>query len=91
MEEPIESARTKLDDYRVQEASGAEKRRLMETTLAWARKVGKGIDELTDEESKEILQMAVEEIVIDRDNSVNITLTIPIDRAAALDEPAGRT
>ena len=77
--ERLESARAKLDDYRVQEASGAEKRRLMETTLAWARKVGKGIDELTDEECKEILQMVVEEVAIDRDNNVNITLTIPID------------
>ena len=77
--ERLENVRAKLDDYRVQEASGAEKRRLMETTLAWARKVGKGIDELTDEERKEILQMVVEEVAIDRDNNVNITLTIPID------------
>ena len=77
--ERLESARAKLDDYRAQEASGAEKRQLMETFLAWARNVGQGIYELTDEERKEILQMVVEQIVIDRDNNVDITLAIPID------------
>ena len=77
--ERLESARVKLDDYRAREASGAEKRRLMETVLSWARNVGQGIDELTDEERKEILQMVVEQVVIDRDNNVDITLAIPID------------
>ena len=77
--ERLERARTKLDDYRAQDASGAEKRRLMETILDWAKKVGKGIDELTDEERKEMLQKIVEQVVIDKDNNVNITLTIPID------------
>ena len=77
--ERLESARAKLDDYRVREASGAEKRRLMETVLSWARNVGQGIDDLTDEQRKEILQMVVERVVIDRDNNVDITLAIPID------------
>ena len=77
--ERLESARAKLDDYRAREASGTEKRRLMETVLTWARNVGQGLDELTDEQRKEILQMVVEEVVIDRDNNVDITLAIPID------------
>ena len=51
----------------------------METILAWAREVGQDLDELTNERRKEILQMIVEEVVIDRDNNVNITLAIPID------------
>ena len=77
--ERLESARTKLDDYRAQEASGAEKRQLAETILAWAREVGQDLDKLTDEKRAEILQMIVEEVVIDRDNNVNIRLAIPID------------
>ena len=77
--ERLESARAKLDDYRAQATSGAEKRRLMETILAWAREVGQDLDELTNERRKEILQMIVEEVVIDWDNNVNITLAIPID------------
>ena len=77
--ERLESARAKLDDYRAREASGTEKRRLMETVLSWARNVGQGIDKLTDEQRKEILQMVLEQVVIDRDNNVDITLAIPID------------
>ena len=77
--ERLESARSRLDDYRAREAGGAEKRRLMEVVLAWAREVGKGLDDLTDEQRKEILQMIVERVVIDRDNNVDITLAIPID------------
>ena len=50
--ERLESARAKLDDYRAQEASGAEKRRLMEAVLAWAREVGQGLDELAPEQRR---------------------------------------
>ncbi len=51
----------------------------METILAWARNVGQGLDELTPEQRKEILQMVLEQVVIDKDNNVDITLAIPID------------
>ena len=34
---------------------------------------------MTDEQRKEILQMVVEQVVIDRENNVDITLAIPID------------
>ena len=77
--ERLESARAKLDDYRAREASGSEKRRMMETILTWARNVGPRIDDLTDEQRMEFLQMIVEEVVIDRDNRVSITLAMPID------------
>ena len=82
--ERLESARAKLDYCRAQEASGAEKRRMLEAVLVWAREVGKGLDDLTDEQRMEILQMVVEQVVIDRDNNVDITLAIPID-----DDPLG--
>ena len=65
--ERLENARAKLDDYRAREASGVEKRQLMETILAWARNVGQGLDKLTPEQRKEILQMVLEQVVIDKD------------------------
>ena len=77
--ERLESARAKLDDYRALEESGTEKRRLMEEVLAWAREFGQGLDELTPEERHDYLQMLVEQVIIDKDNNVNITLAIPID------------
>ena len=42
-----------------------------------ARDVGQGIDELTDKERKDILQMVLEQVVIDGDNNVDITQAIP--------------
>ena len=77
--ERLESARAKLDDYLVQETSRAEKRRLMEEVLTWAREFGQGLDEVTPEERHDYLQMLVEEVIIDRDNNVDITLALPID------------
>ena len=43
--ERLESLRAKLDDYRARQASGARKRALTETVLAWAGEVGQGLDE----------------------------------------------
>ena len=77
--ERLESARARLDDYRAREVSGTEKRELMEAVLSWAREIGQGLDELTPEQRQQILQMVVEQVVIDRDNNVDITLAIPID------------
>ena len=77
--ERLERARAKLAEYRAKEARGSEERELMERVLAWARDVGHRIDELTDEQRKEVLQLVLEQVVIDRDNNVDITLAIPID------------
>ena len=86
--ERLESARAKLDDYRAREASGTEKRRLMEEVLAWAREFGQGLGELAPEERHDYLQMLVEQVIIDRDNNVDITLAIPIDDdSSAPDSP----
>ena len=77
--ERLENVRAKLDDYRAWVASDAEKLRLTEAILAWARDVGQGLDELTLEQRKEFLQMVVEEVIVDGNDNVTITLTIPID------------
>ena len=53
----------------------------MEEVLTWVREFGQGLDELTPptEERHDYLQMLVEQVVIDKDNNVDITLAIPID------------
>ena len=76
--ERLESLRGRLDDARAREASGARKRELMETVLAWAREVGEGLDGLSIEQRKDVLQMVVDEVMIDRDNNVSITLGVPV-------------
>ena len=77
--ERLESVWAKLDEYRARAASGSEKLWLMEAVFAWARDVGQGLDELTPEQRKEILQMVVEEVIVDRNDNEDITLAIPIE------------
>ena len=59
----------------------------MEAVLAWAREVGQGLDELTPEQRKEILQMVVEEVIVHRNNNVDITLAIPIESEPTTEDP----
>ena len=89
--ERLESVRAKLDDYRARAASGAENLRLMEAVFAWARDVGQGLDELTPEQRKEILQMVVEEVIVDRNDNVDITLAIPLEGEPTTEESVSVT
>ena len=92
--ERLEGLRAKVDDYRARQTSGAKKRELTEVVLAWSRDVGEGLDELTPEQRKEVLQMVVEEVTVDRENNLDITLAIPIDddsvSIASQPSPRGR-
>ena len=69
--ERLENVRAKLDEYRDRAASGAENLRLVEAVFAWARDVGQGLDDSTPEQRKEILQMVVEEVIVDRNDNVD--------------------
>ena len=51
----------------------------MEAVFAWAGDVGRDLDELTPEQRKGILQMVVEEVIVDRNDNVDITLAIRIE------------
>ena len=51
----------------------------MEAVFAWAADVGRDLDELTPEQRKGILQMVVDEVIVHRNDNVDITLAIPID------------
>ena len=88
--ERLESLRAKLDDRRAREATGAEKRALMEAVLAWAGEVGEGLDELAPEQRKDVLQLVVERVMVDRDNNMDVTLAIPVDDSVAITSPSSR-
>ena len=88
--ERLEGLRARLEDYRAREANGAEKRDLIQAVLAWAKKVGEGLDELTPDQRRELLRMVVEHVMIDRDNNVDITLAIPVDDSVSFASSASR-
>ena len=89
--ERLEAARAKLDDYRAQESLTTKNRILMENIVDWTAKIGKGLDNLSSEERREVLRLIVDQIVIDRDNRVSITLDIPTEDLVSFEKEASRT
>ena len=59
----------------------------MEYVLEWAEKVGEGLDDLPSEERRDVLQILLDRVMIDRDNNVVITLGIPTDDLVAIGNP----
>ena len=89
--ERLEAARAKLDDYRAQESLTVEKNLLLTNIVEWAGKVGDGLDDLSSEERRDVLQLIVDQIVIDRENNVNITLGIPTEGLVSIEQEESRS
>ena len=47
---------------------------------AWAEQVGKGLDTLSAEEQRGVLREVVDEITLDRENNLVITIAIPLEQ-----------
>ncbi len=88
--ERLETLRRELDDYRAQQAALAEKRILMENILAWASKVGDRLDEVPDEQRKDILKLLLDQVVIDGDNNIRFTLGIPAEDLVSVKYPESK-
>ena len=88
--ERLETLQTKLDDYRGQESTTAQKRLLMENIVEWARTVGDGLDNLPEEGRRDLLKLLLEQVVIDKDNNVRLTLGIPTENLVSIANPQQR-
>ena len=88
--ERLENLRAQLDEYRVREASGGEKRALLESVLAWAEKIGEGLDEISPHQRREMLQLVLDEVTIDRNNKVRIPLAIPVEDSVSIASQSSR-
>ena len=67
-----------------------EKRVLMENIVEWAGKVGDGLDNLSSEERRDVLHLIVDQITVDRDNNVSITLGIPTEDLVSIEKEESR-
>ena len=85
--ERLESLREKLNDYRARESAQAEQRMLAERVVEWAERIGDGLDELPDDKRREVLRLLLDEVTIDRENSVNLTLAIPTEDLVPIEPP----
>ncbi len=77
--ERLETLRAELGDYQAQQRALAEKRILMENIVAWAGKVRDRLDDVPFEKRQDILKLLLDQVVIDRDNNVRLTLGIPTE------------
>ena len=77
--ERLETLREKLNDYRARESAQVERRMLAERVVEWAGWIGDGLDNLPQEERREVLRLLLDGATIDRHNQVNLTLAIPTE------------
>ena len=85
--ERLENLRAKLEDYRTREIAEVDRRALMEYVIEWAQRVGDNLDDLPPQERREMLQLLLERVMIDRNNKVIMTLSIPTDDLVAIASP----
>ena len=75
--ERMEVLQARVDNYRGREQAKAQRMSLGKQIEAWAAKVGSKLDDLTDDERREMLRLLLDEATIDRDNSLTLTLAVP--------------
>ena len=77
--ERLETLRARLADYRAKETASIEKRALGEHVVEWANRVGDGLDDLPQEKRRDVLRLLLDEVTIDGENNVNLTLAVPTE------------
>ena len=88
VKERLEGLRARLDDYRVQESHVVQQAALMENIVEWTSAVGDRLDDLTDDERRELLRVVLDRVTIDGCNEVRITLAIPAPDLVAIEKQA---
>ena len=81
----LETLRDRLADYRAKETAAMEKRALGEHVAEWANRVGDGLDDLPQEKGRVVLRLLLDEVTIDGENKVNLTLAVPREELCRLD------
>ncbi len=85
--ERLESLREKLKDYRARESAQDEQRELAERVVEWAERIGDGLEDLPDDQRRELLRLLLDEVTIDGENRVNLTLAIPTQDLVSIVPP----
>ncbi len=86
--ERLEAVRANLDDLCAKESVAAEKLVMMENLIQWAGKFGNGMDDLPDEKRRDVLRLLVDQISVDGDNKIGITLGIPTENLVSIENEA---
>ena len=84
--ERLENLRGKIDDYRARQMAGVEKQALADRVVAWAGTVREGLDDLSPEERREILNILLDRVTVDSGNRINLTMAIPAGDFDAIEQ-----
>jgi hypothetical protein len=80
--ERLERLRVRLEEFRARASAHADQRLALERVVEWTGRVGGSLDDLPDEERRELLNLLLEEATIDGENKVTLTLAIAPDEEA---------
>ena len=80
----LEGLRARVEDYRSREMVADEKLLLKEAVHEWLARFGGGLDEMSLEQRRATLRMVLDEVLVDGDNHVSITLAIPVEEPVAI-------
>ena len=89
--ERLESLRTRLDDLRARGVAAVERQALGEQVVEWADRIGNRLDDLPDEERREVLRLLLDEVTIDGENNVSLTLGIPTEELESIGSPVSNS
>ena len=85
--ERLETLRERLNDCRARESAQAGRVELAERVLEWAERIGDGLDDLPQEQRREVLRLLLEEVTINRENNLTFTLAIPSEDLESIAPP----
>ena len=78
--ERMEHLHAKAEEYRSRVATEVTREEMAESVQAWAETIAHGLDTLSAEEQRGVLREVVDEITVDRDNNLVITVAIPVEQ-----------
>ncbi len=84
--ERLEAAHASLHELRARESMASEKCLLLENLVQWAQRFGQTLEDLPGEKRRDVLRLLVDQVVIDRDNNVSITLGIAAENLMSIEE-----
>ena len=86
--ERLEALRAKRDAYRTRLASEVSREQIAARVQEWSAEVSQGLDAMAPEERRDLLKNVVDEIMVDQDNNIEITIAIPMESDFQIDPHA---
>ena len=88
--ERLEALRERLEGYRALRSARSASAALGRRVVAWAEEIGDRLEDLSDRERRELLRLLLDRATIDGDNSLILTLAVPVEGEYVIAPPGRR-